>query len=558
LDSEGKTRKEKHRALLVFAPLAVSVALRLYPSQWNQAPWGTDGWPLIRIANEILSHTPTSLGGSALFGNYDIYWPATSLFGSVSSLLFNSTPYYVMPIIVPLASSFTTLVFFTLVEKLTDDSRIACIASLLFTSASFDSIFTASATKETFAEPLFMAGILLLLIMMKDLKIEFRSLLVYSLIILTLSMAHHATSFIFLIIATMLTVGNLILGIGYRKIRSPRYVLLPTIALLMLSGYLGFYAIVALPFQITISSIFTVSSFLIASLTVAIYYVLADEKKINFLIPALIFFIGLGIFVASELTSIVPLLLVIPPILAFYALPYLLAGGLVILGYAIAKKSLLRSHFSFLAIWISVPIALFAYGIFATNQGLALYRLFTFVYAPTSILAAIALIGFVSYAGKKASHNFARSAQLVVGLTVLAIVLLSSYQSYAAVVQNQNLLGGQWAYRQSDFLAANWTNKSVGSLDLTGGSTLTLAGDTKILYLYGDYFGLSIDTQLGYNVLTSASRLNPEDTLVTYSSMAQNGYNLFLYGLPLPNNWQASLEQSSSLVYDNGNERIWK
>ena len=45
--------------------------------------------------------------------------------------------------------------------------------------------------------------------------------------------------------------------------------------------------------------------------------------------------------------------------------------------------------------------------------------------------------------------------------------------------------------------------------------------------------------------------------LVTYSLMETNGYVLFLYGLPLPGNWTATLQQSSPVLYNNGNIVLW-
>ncbi len=554
----NRQRPQKHRAILVFVPIAVSIFLRIYPSFFNGAPWGTDGWPLLRITNQLLIHTPTALGANPLFDNYNIFWPGVSIFGAISSLIFDSPPLIVIPIIIPLVSAMTTLFIFVLAEKMSSDSRIACVASLIFATSSFDSIFTASVTKETYAEPLFMVGILLLFMLMKDFKIDPRSILIFGVISFAMAMSHHAVSFIFAILAFAMTIGLFVPALGYKGFLPRRYLILPLIAGGIIGAYVLLYASVALPFQFTATEILNLCAFLGASLAVAIYYILASEKKVSLLIPVIIFVVGVGIFVASEFTSVVPFAPLIPTLLAFYAIPYLIAGGLVIFGYLMSKRNLDRSGFSFMAIWISVPVGLFGFAVFATDQGVVLYRLFTFLYQPVAIFSSIALIGFLKFTLAKSNNKLFkgtspilhRLAKSLVVAVIVVICLLSSYQSFAAVVQNQNLLGGQWAYKPSDLSAGFWTNASLPV-------NATISGDTKIQYLLGEYLGLSVNVDQGYTFLTSKLGQPPSTPLVTYQSMNQNGYNLFLYGEPLQANWQSALTQHSSLVYDNGNDKIW-
>ena len=63
-----------------------------------------------------------------------------------------------------------------------------------------------------------------------------------------------------------------------------------------------------------------------------------------------------------------------------------------------------------------------------------------------------------------------------------------------------------------------------------------------------------------YTYLESLGQLgtNSSQMLLTYSMMSTQGYDLNLYGLPVPANWLGSLSNQSSLVFNNGNEMIWR
>lgn len=570
MEEREEPPKEKHRALLVFIPVAISAFLRVYPSLYNGAPWGTDGWSLLRISNQLLVHTPVAITGSAIFGYYDVYWPAASIFGAMSSLIFNLQPIIVMPFIIPLAASFTALFLFVIVERVCRSSKIACVASLIFTTASFDSIFTASVTKETYAEPLFMVGILLAFLLLfgeKSNRIDLKGIGIFALIVAAMAMSHHATSLIFAIIVLSFALGRALIGFGgvtfgytkYFEANLANVIALPVISGVIVAGYLFAYAIVALPFQITSSEVTYLTSFLILAFATAILFSFERKfRKVNFLIPVLLFVAGVSLFVLSEFTHLFPLAPLIPQPIAFDSLPYLITGGIVVVGYAIAQRIFPRQNFTFLAIWIAVPMGLFGYAVFAApDEAVNLYRLFTFLYAPVSIIAAIAFIPILqsrsnrtSRGARKASDTAMIFARIGAVALIIVIALLGSYQSYSAAVQNQNFLGGQWAYKPADYAAATWTNQR-------NPSNMSIAGDTKISYLFSDYFEMSINVQLGYNDLTTNLGKALSSPLVVYGTMQQNGYNLFLYGEPLPSGWQASLSNSSSLVYDNGNDQIW-
>ena len=78
--------------------------------------------------------------------------------------------------------------------------------------------------------------------------------------------------------------------------------------------------------------------------------------------------------------------------------------------------------------------------------------------------------------------------------------------------------------------------------------------------LYTGYFQIGVDPNQGYKYIQGIDQLgtSPSEMLLTYSLMNTEGYDLNLYGVPMPANWLDSLSNQSSLVFNNGNEMIWR
>ncbi len=547
-----------HRALFVTIALAVAILLRLFPTLFNGAPWGTDAWPLFKDTQLLLANTPTKLGGnSAIFADqYDIYWPGSIVFGAISSLVFNIVPIQVMPIIIPLAAALSTFFLFVIVEKLTGSTIAAFVASIFFTTSSFDSIFTASVTKETFAYPLFMIGILVLAFSLR--YFSFKNLALFALVSLALVMAHDLIALILAVLAASIVFAKMILSFrrGMRFSFDFRLFLMPIALLLIIGGYLV-YAWPGFQIPVSLSDVLSLSSFIILSIAVSLYFTLT--KQIPVTLPALILAGGIAVLAFSMVVPILPFQPLVPSSIVFDAIPYMFVGLLALIGYNVSHKSLSKEEFSFFAVWIAIPIGLFGFSVFGTPNGLDfVYRLFTFIYLPAAVLGGIALSSLIEK--KDDDHEIKKSSFSGIGLTrlkktafvfvVLIIAILCTYQSYAAVVQGQNLLGGQWGYTPSDISSAVFTKGDMIQ-------NMNVSGDSKILYLFGEYYGIGVNVANGYQILVQGISNESSSPLITDKIMQLDGYNIQLYGNKLPLDWQSSLLAHSSLVYTNGNDEIW-
>lgn len=528
--------------LLVLLPFLLAVVLRVYPYLLTGAPWGVDSWTLVRTSDQLLSNSPTQLVGNSVFNTYNICWPAVSIFGAVASLVFNISPLNLMPFLIPLVGSLTTLFLLVVVRKLTGNLLLASITAFLFAAASFDAIFTASVTKETFALPLFMVGVLLLLR-----KEKLPNLFVFSLVSLGLIMSHFALAFILFLLAAETSIVPLFMRTNGERIQ-PGKLLYPTIM-----GLVGFaYFIVylkanAVGVSLSLSDGLSLFAFLSLLAGFQIGFQSNPRQKPSskrLAIPAVAITIAFVLLAVGTRTAILPFAPTLTSDLTLEAAPYFAVSILAAVGYLLLKKSENRSY-TFLSLWLGVPMILIAFSVFGTSLGFGLlYRLFTFLFMPLGVFAAFALIKFVNGTSK-----VRRVTKISLSIAfIFVIVSALSFQSYEAVVENNNFLGGEWGFKPSDLSASRWVNMTLPSNN-------AFLGDSKAYGIF-QYFGLKPDINSGYAYLTGRSNWNGEP-IFTYSLMLKNGYDIIAYGEPLPADWYSKLSNGMSLVYSNGNDKLW-
>jgi uncharacterized membrane protein len=534
----------RHRAFLFVFPFAVAVLLRIYPYLVYGVPYSTDSWSPIKNSEELLAHTPTPLGGSSLFDGYNIYWPANSLFGAVASLVFNVAPVRIMPVLFPVVGAFTVAVFFLVAEEISGSAVVASIASLFLATAGVDAIFTASVTKETYAEPLFMVSMLLLLW-----KTDRRSGTLFAITSVALALSHHVTALLLIVVAaSVVSVNSVLLKRRGEPVGGRPLLVLAgggiTAAYLLVYADAGFGQLAGL---VTAQSVLLALAFLAVFVTPIAYHALSRPSRLLLAEGGLVLAVAVGVLAAGTRVTVIASAPTVSQVLLFSALPYILGGLLTVVGYRTLHAAGDRTAFAFVATWLSALLALGFVAVFSdVSNGLAIvYRLLAFIAAPAIILASLALKRALS------APNRGALAKLLVVVVILLISFPSAYQTYAASIQREGILGGEWAYQQTDLSGAQWMSANAHP------GNFTVAGDNRMKYLLTDYFGMQVDTQGGHDYLKSLNASERPDYLVTYGLMDRNGYLSGLYGVPLRGNWTEALIQSSPVYYDDGNVVLW-
>lgn len=527
-------RKYLYVLLVAFV---VALILRLYPTLISGLPFSTDGWSCIRNAELMVEHTPVSLGGNSMFDGYNNYWPASSLFGAIFSLVTGLEVIDAMAFGIPLAGTLTIPLFYILVQKVTQNTYMALFSTVLLATAYPYAMFTAGVTKETFANPLYICILLIFL-----LAPSWKRTLLFTATSTTLVLSHH--------MASLLTIGilaALTLACFYSKDPKVNQSIKSNVGLIVLmcgltAGYFVFFAHVGFRLSLASNDLLAVGAYQLVVLTIILFFtskhgfpsrkqVLLGSTIAIALVCCLVVFLTQKSLVIGAPT--LPLHYVI------YFLPYIIALPVMMLGFGGLYER--QSGLLFPLFWIAFLVGLVGFAVFSgSSMGLPfLSRTLNFLILPLMLLTGSAFYKLYVFSKGLRFSRFLRVGILII---VLFVASLNSYSMFASVTQKEQFLGYFWLYHEPEFAASKWA--------LTYNfENYVVAGDVKVAYLLKDYFKMKVDVFGGLNYLDGSG--SAPELLFVYPEMYTNGYVLYSGNvLPLNQNWTHQLPPLNT-VYDN-------
>ena len=512
------------KVLYILIPLAIALAIRLFPTLISGMPFSTDAWPLIRNTELLTANTPVPLN-SALFEGYNNFWPASQVFGVVMSEVFALPAISAMALGIPIVASLAIPIFYFLVKRITQNSAVSVIAATLLATVFPYALFTAGVTKETFASPIYISLILVFL-----LKHTWKTMLLFSILSVSLALTHHLTSFLVLGIIASLTVASFVIkkeNIGNENSGQSNLLFLS-----VFGGITGLYFLLfASPSfmqTITSESLVSVATYqiLVISLVVYLAYSAKNSSMKRTLIKSAMGFVVIFLmtFLVTQV-SLFPGAPTLPVSYFLYALPFIIGLPLCIFGL----RGLYRreSKLLFPLFWVMGIFSFTLYAVFGNPSGgiSLVYRSVNFVVPPLMILVAIGLYIFFS---KPRNLDIRRITSVLAVVVIVSMVTVGTFTVYATVSLQEPYLGYFWRYEPSEFSASNWL--------ITNSNNQSIAGDAKVSYLVKGFFDKSVSVTQGINYLGEDG--SPPELLYIYSQMYQNGYVLY-GGSPvlLPANW---------------------
>jgi hypothetical protein len=522
-------------AILLALIIASALAIRLYLTVATGMPFSTDGWPLIRGAEVLIRNSPIDLGNDTAFDGYNNYWPGVMVFGAVGSVITGTKPIDFMRFFIPLAGALTILIFMAVVMRLTRDVLVTTFSALMFSLATSHVIFTAGVTKETLANPFYVA-----LIFLAVMKSSLSSYIGMVIVIVALVITHHLTAFIALAIILAATLLNILYRIRIGKPKDLSFLAVLATLIVAIIVYYPLYGIKGFKITLTPQEILTISAYGIVILAMASYaYTENQVRRLQWypLIMVASFAVIFAFTFILTKKSVVPGLPPLPLRYVIYGLPYLLLPSFVLLSREYIRNV---KTASIIFGWFSAVMATELYSIFGGNPiGAALtYRSFNFLVPSVFIMAAVTIASFL-----KNKNTVLKAAAVIVIMTFVITAPVAVYN----VVSYQDLPTSCWVYKSEELEAGYF-------LSNYGGVT-TVIGDTKVLFLM-QYFKIRTDMKTALSYLLGIKK-NYNGIMFIYKHMLDKGFILSLNVVVLQNNTYDRLLQSN-IIYSNGYVEIFE
>jgi len=498
---------EKYSKEILLLIFILSYTIRVCPYVSSGVPYHTDSWPMIRNIEVLVENSPTPLDPKVGFDSYNIFWPGLIFFGGLTSVLLHVPPITLMPLLSPLVSSISVLMFFVLLRKLKFDVHSSLAATLIFGSGAI-LLIGAGVTKQGFAFPL---CFMLLILSVSGPSVKTALLSVTT--ILTLTISHHLTSVITLFLMFLLTTSRVLFK-GEQVNRRISILILSAFSV-FLYCYIFLYARNITLIELKEADIISLVSYIIVA-TAPLLLNLFYPEKFTKVFQAWVVFLFLGVITLTYLSFKVNVELGAPVAsfdLAPLTLSYILIGFLVVLCVFLTRESL-GHGLSFFLLWMLGLLGVVSYTIFGTPGLTSItLRLSDFLYPSLMVPAAYTLVTL-------AKRNSALKFLSVVLL--MAIAISSAFILPYTAFYSGTFGGSQRVYTQSDIAVSNW----VVSNSLNGSN---LYGDVRFSYVIQEYFGREVKVNEGFNYLVMGKN-PPLGLLLMSSTMLETGYITFVSG----------------------------
>jgi hypothetical protein len=435
--------------LYAVLPVVIAMALRLYPYLISGLPFSVDSWPSIRYAELLLSEQPIHVGEAGPLGKSPDYF-GEKVFGAVASVLTGLQPMHAMALLVPLVGALSTLMLYAIARGLYGRG-VAFVVSLFSAVALSDAILTAGVKGETYAHPLYLFLIHLLI----DEKLSWHAKApLFALASASLVTTHYYTAILATAILASTSLGITIVRARKGASLRLRDLSLPVILACSTLVYLAVYAKWAFDFVSTMD-LLSAASFQVIAFSSALWLAFKDFGRRE--IAALSLFIALAATSLSWLSTVRSLALgapVLPTRYLLYASPLIVAASLCALGCDEAKRSCDPRRLLPL-FWLAPVLGLECYAVLGNvDPGLGstlAYRGLNFLVPPVAILSALGVRWLYERRWHGSSRRALRGLSKAGAIAITLFVLLANvYGVYACVSLQERYLGYFWLYTQRD------------------------------------------------------------------------------------------------------------
>lgn len=394
---DGFRTISKNIQLQLLVVTSIAIFIRSIPA-WTNAAWGPDFGIYYGITNSFVQ-------GEDIFSSYNgwgmsyQYFPVLYTITAFFHWLTGIETLVLLAKIAPIFGGLSVLIFYFVVNELTNSRKIAVLSSL------FLAVLPFHAYQTSLAAPMTMGHFFIMLCFLFFLKYRKNILYIIPLIVSTvlLIMSHHLTTYMFLIsLIFIVWVENLVRKDWTKTIKQDILFILTTSVLIF-----SYWIVVAKPvYEMFMSTGLNLGSLSVpANLLLILFYIALfvlfgfivlkrkynmffDLRKISKVSPYILFSIIFGLCAS---VMIIFTFINLPgtnygftPVSVLYAVPVLLVFGFSAAGF---KQTWFVKNGFFIRGWVFAILLSFFFGLITNSRAILPHRHLEYLMAPLSILA---------------------------------------------------------------------------------------------------------------------------------------------------------------------------
>ncbi len=514
-------RSNRH-FLAIIALFIISLAFRFVPLLFSTLPFNIDGFPLVKISEDIIETGHWELSypeGTSDFVVYNTKMPVMSLIISSFAIVFGKTAMEIAQVIVPFLSSTAIVLIYLIAFKITKNQLVSFFAGLALALNGFYVYLGAAVMKETVGLVILLLGIYLY-----QGRDDPRKRVLASLLLLLLTLTHHLTAWIAFIMVSLLMLNSNALHWHHGTFQKRRFIIDFFSGPFIFIFTVIYYKIVDLAFfnrVSTVNDIALFGSIFILSMILCITFSLPKKRKkpknVILNMKFLILIAGFGLFIFNGYKRIFPGTIYTTKLFAIYFIPYLLLVSIAIIGLNVValRKT---EHRPFIAALLMSPFVVILFAMlkgFDAFTFILLYRSYDFIDFGLAICAGIGA-GYLINRIVKVSIKKEKQSKAAFGLKAsLSIVFLVICLSTVPLGYNgQEFFGAQDTTYNYEFDAMKWVNENAPENKINT--------DERLNDIMNPYFDLETEKTLPWK-LKYNRELEPDKMLFMEDKWTDDG-----------------------------------
>ncbi len=489
--------KMNRHFLAIFALFTIGLAVRCLPLLISPLPFNIDGFPLVRISEDIIESGHWSLSypkETSDLVTYNAKMPVISMIISFFSLIFGKTPLETTQFVIPFLSSCSIVILYLVTFRLTRNELVSFLAGLALALNGFFVYLGAAVMKETIG-----LVILILAIFLFNGRNDPRKRLLAAFLFLLLTMTHHLTVWIAFTMISLIVLAKASTGWYHGSFKKRDFIIDIAAGPFLFIFTIIYYEFVDLGLFNKVSNLNDIalfsSIFLLGAIVCHTFSIPKKRKRPKNIIKnkTLIIPIGAVIFLAANhFTMLFPGTIRTSSAFLMYLIPYILLCSIGIIGInVIANRK--TEYKPFIASLFLAPFLVILYALlkgFDAFTFILIYRTYDYIDFGLAICAGIGAGYIIKRAVKPFDEDEKTSFRIKASISIMFLVIC--LLTVPLAFQGQDFYGVQDATNEYEFEAMGWLGDNFADNKIST--------DERLNDISAPYFDLHTDITLPWKL----------------------------------------------------------